>query len=89
MSLLGMIRNHFSPDQDDDSVAASNAAIEESKQARMQMNEQARQAQHDAFQASVEQEHIRSNILNQILVRKAGTDFLDKAMTNQEGDRGR
>ncbi len=85
MSLLSIIRSHFRPDSDDDSVDASHAAIEESKQARMQMNEQTKQVRHDAFQTSVDQQRIRSNILNQMIVRKAGPDFLDEALTNQKG----
>ncbi len=85
MSLLSIIRNHFCDDQDDDSVHASRVVIEESKQARMQMVDQTKQAQHDAFQASVDQQRIRSNILNQMIVRKAGPDFLDETLTNQKG----
>ncbi len=85
MSLLSIIRNHFCDDQDDSIVDASHAVIEASKQTRMQMVEQTKQAQHDAFQASVDQQRIRSNILNQMIVRKAGPDFLDEALTNQKG----
>lgn len=85
MSLLSIIRNHFRPDSHDDSVHASHAAIEESKQARVQMNEQTRKAQHDAFQTSVDQERIRSNVIYPMIVRKAGPDFLDEALTNQKG----
>ncbi len=89
MSLLSTIRDHFRSDAHDDSVHASRAVIEESKQARMQMAEQTRQVRHEAFQTSVDQERIRATILEQILVRKAGPDFLDEALTNQKGDRGR
>jgi len=85
MSLLGMIRSHFCDDPDDDSVNASHAVIEESKQARMQIAEQIRQAQHDAFQTSVDQQRIRANIIYPMIVRKAGPDFLDEALTNKEG----
>ncbi len=85
MSLLSMIRSHFCDDQDDGSVDASHAAIEESRQTRMQIAEQIRQAQHDAFQTAIDQEHIRSNIISPMIIRKAGPDFLDDALTNQKG----
>ncbi len=85
MSLLSMIRSHFCDDQDDDSVNASHAVIEESKQARMQIAEQIRQAQHDAFQTSVDQQRIRANIISPMMVRKPGPDFLDDALINQKG----
>ncbi len=85
MSLLSIIRNHFRPDSADDSVLASLVVIEESKQARIQMNEHVRQVRHDAFQTSVDQERIRSNIISPMMVRKAGPDFLDDALTNQKG----
>jgi hypothetical protein len=85
MSLLSTIRDHFRSDAHDDSVIASCDAIEESKQARMQMVEQTKQVRHDAFQMSVDQQRIRSSILNQVIVRKAGPDFLTDALTNKEG----
>jgi len=89
MSLLSIIRNHFHSDSHDDSVHASRVVIEESKQARIQMNEQVRQVQHDAFQTSVDQQRIRSNILNQMIVRKPRPDFLEDTLSNREGNRGR
>ncbi len=85
MSLLSLLRNYFYPEPEDDSLDASQAVIEESKQARVQMNEQTKQAQHEAFQFSVEQQQIRTRILNQGIARKSGSDFLDDALTNQEG----
>jgi len=85
MSLLSMIRSHFRSDAHDDSVDASRAVIEESRQTRMQIAEQIRQAQHDAFQTSIDQERIRSNIISPMIVRKAVPDFLDDALTNQKG----
>lgn len=85
MSLISMVRNYFCSDPDDSSVNASHVVIEESKQARIQMNEQIKQVQHDAFQASVDQQRIRSNIIDQMIIRKAGPDFLDEALTNQKG----
>lgn len=86
MSLISMVRNYFCSDPDDGSVNASRAVIAESKQARIQMNEQVRQIQHDAFQTSVDQERIRTNIIDQMIIRKAGPDFLaDEALTNQKG----
>ncbi len=89
MSLLNIIRNHFRPDWVDDSVHASLVVIEESKQARVQMNEHVRQVRHDAFQTSVDQERIRDTIMNQMIVRKPRRDFLDDTLTNQDGERGR
>jgi len=85
MSLLSMIRNRFHADVHDDSVVASRAAIDASKQARTRMDEQVKQVQHDAFQTSVDQQRIRSNILDQMIVRKTGPDFLADALTNKEG----
>lgn len=85
MSLLSLIRNHFCDDQDDDSVHASRVVIEESRQARMQIAEQIKQTRHDAFQTAIDQEHIRSNIISPMIVRKTGPDFLDDALTNQKG----
>jgi len=85
MSLLSMIRSRLHSDAHDDSVMASRAVIEASKQARVQMDEQIKQVQHDAFQTSVDQQRIRSNILDQMIVRKAGPDFLEEALTNQKG----
>ncbi len=81
MSLLSFIRNRLVDRHDDGSVDASHAVIEESKQARMQMTEQMKQFRHDAFQMSVEQERIRSDLM----IRKAGPDFLDDALTNRKG----
>ncbi len=86
MSLLSIIRNHFCDDQDDGSVDASHAVIEASKQARTRMDEQTKQVRHEAFQTSVDQERIRANILNQMIVRKPRPDFLDEVLTNQKGD---
>lgn len=86
MSLLSMIRNHFRPDPDCFGVNESQVVIEESKQARVQMVEQTRQARHDAFQTSVEQQQIRSDILGQILVRKPRPDFLEEFLANEKGD---
>ncbi len=85
MNLLSIIRNRFRSDSNDDSVSASRVVIEESKQARMRMNEQAKQVRHDAFQTSIDQEHIRSNIISPMIVRKTGPDFLDDALINQKG----
>ncbi len=63
MSLLSVIRNHFRPEPDCFGVSESQVIIEESRKARLYMNQQVQLARHDAFQTSMDQQRIRASLL--------------------------